>query len=74
MRSLQVILGNVEGDVGDLGVQLNGLFDRVSESKARKQEDVVAFSNSLIDHGNTLSSGVDGRLVVGEVDAAGLAQ
>ena len=70
---LQVILGDVQSDVLHIGIHLNGLNDSASKSKAGQEEDVVAVSNGLVDHSDTSFGGVAGRLVVGEVDAAGFA-
>ena len=68
-----VILADVQRHELDIGILILRLLDGAAEGVAGHHDDGVALFHGLLDHGNTLSGAVAGRLVVVEVHAVGLA-
>ena len=78
MRRRDIVLGqiagsNVDGDEINVGVLILYAGDRAAEQVARHNNNVCALFDSLIDGDAARVSGVLGGLIVGIVDAVGLA-
>ena len=69
----QVALAHVQSDEGDVGILVCHLGDGLAKGVAGHHDDGVALVHSGLHHGDTLSGGVTGGLVVAEVNAVGVA-
>ena len=71
---VQITLGHIQRDEGDIGIQFRSLLDGLGKGIAGHHDDVVAIGHSGIHLGHALSGGVAGGLVVLELQALGVAE